>query len=54
MEQIARSATQEGWGYLDNSRYVLRDRDAKFCASFRTNWRRAALNRFGSLPGARI
>ena len=36
MEQIARSATQENWGYLDRCRYVLHDRDAKFCASFRT------------------
>jgi hypothetical protein len=31
MEQIARSATQETWGYLDGCRYVLHDRDTKFC-----------------------
>jgi hypothetical protein len=36
MEQIARSATQETWGYLHPCRYVLRDRDTKFCASFRS------------------
>ena len=36
MEQIARSATQETWGYLHPCRYVLHDRDAKFCASFRS------------------
>src|SRR6202140_2342810 len=36
MEQIARSATQETWGYLDGGRYVLHDRDTKFCASFRS------------------
>ena len=36
MEQIARSATQESWGYLDGRRYVLHDRDTKFCASFRS------------------
>ena len=36
IEQIARSATQENWGYLNRCRYVLHDRDAKFCASFRT------------------
>lgn len=36
MEQIARSATQETWGYLHSCRYVLRDRDTKFCASFRS------------------
>jgi putative transposase len=36
MEQIARSATQESWGYLQGCRYVLHDRDTKFCASFRS------------------
>ena len=36
MEQIARSATQESWGYLNRCRYVLHDRDTKFCASFRS------------------
>ena len=36
MEQIARRATQEGWGYLSGCRYVLHDRDKKFCASFRS------------------
>jgi putative transposase len=35
MEQIARSASQETWGYLHPCRYVLHDRDTKFCASFR-------------------
>ena len=36
MEQIGRSATQETWGYLQPCRYVLHDRDTKFCASFRS------------------
>ena len=36
MQQMARNATDEGWGYLDQRRYVLHDRDTKFCASFRT------------------
>ena len=36
MEQIGHSATQETWGYLDPCRYVLHDRDTKFCASFRS------------------
>jgi putative transposase len=36
MGQIARSATQENWGYLLSCRYVLHDRDTKFCASFRS------------------
>jgi len=34
MDQIGRSATQGTWGYLHPSRYVLHDRDTKFCASF--------------------
>src|SRR6266403_348850 len=34
MEQIARTATQETWGYLDRCRYVPHDRDTKFCGSF--------------------
>ena len=36
MQQIARSATQETWGYLYPCRYVLHDHDTKFCASFRS------------------
>ena len=36
MEQIGRTATQETWGYLHPCRYVLHDRDTKFCASFRS------------------
>jgi hypothetical protein len=36
MEQIARSATQESWGYLRPCRNVLHDRDSKFCESFRS------------------
>jgi hypothetical protein len=35
MDQIARTATQETLGYLHPCRYVLHDRDSKFCASFR-------------------
>ena len=34
MEQIARSATHQDWGYLHPRRYVLHDRDTKFCATF--------------------
>jgi hypothetical protein len=36
MERIGHSATQESWGYLHPCRYVLHDRDTKFCASFRS------------------
>jgi len=33
MEQMARNAIDEGSGYLRQHRYVLHDRDTKFCAS---------------------
>jgi len=36
MEQIGYSATQETWGYLHPCRYVLHDRDTRFCSSFRS------------------
>jgi hypothetical protein len=32
---MARNATDEGWGYLDQRHYALHDRDAKFCALVR-------------------
>jgi putative transposase len=35
MQQMARNATLEDWGYLHQCRYVLHDRDKKFCALFR-------------------
>jgi transposase InsO family protein len=35
MQQMARNAADESWGYLDQRRYALHDRDAKFCTSFR-------------------
>jgi hypothetical protein len=35
MEQRARNATMEEWGFLRGCRYLLHDRDTKFCASFR-------------------
>jgi putative transposase len=35
MQQMARNATDESWGYLDQRRYALQDRDAKRCPSFR-------------------
>jgi putative transposase len=39
MLQVARNATSDSGGYLQNRRYVLHDRDAKFCASFRKTLR---------------
>jgi len=35
MKQIARNVTSEEWGFLDNCRYLIHDRDAKYCKSFR-------------------
>jgi Homeodomain-like domain len=35
MEQVARNATMEGTGYLNKCRYLLHDRDRKFCPEFR-------------------
>jgi putative transposase len=35
MCQVARNATLEGLGYLNGCRYVLHDRDPRFCAEFR-------------------
>ena len=34
MQQMARNATLEQWGFLGNCRYLLHDRDSKFCSSF--------------------
>ena len=34
MQQIARNATLDPWGYLNHCRYVLHDRDPKFSALF--------------------
>jgi hypothetical protein len=35
MEQQARNATMEEWGFLRDCRYLLHDHDRKFCGSFR-------------------
>jgi len=32
---MARNATGEAWGFLDQRRYALHDRDTKFCPAFR-------------------
>lgn len=34
MQQMARNATLEQWGFLGNCQYLLHDRDSKFCSSF--------------------
>ena len=35
MDQMGRNVTMQKWGFLANSRYLLHDRDSKFCPSFR-------------------
>ncbi len=35
MMQIARNVTMEQWGFLENCRYLIHDRDTKFTDSFR-------------------
>jgi hypothetical protein len=35
MQQMARNASGESWGFLDQRRYALHDRDTKFCSQFR-------------------
>ena len=35
MEQVARNATMQDTGYLNGCRYLLHDRDQKFCRQFR-------------------
>ena len=34
MKQMARNLTLEQWGFMGNCRYLLHDRDGKFCPSF--------------------
>ncbi len=35
MAQIARNVTMHEWGFLGNCRYLIHDRDTKYCRSFR-------------------
>jgi hypothetical protein len=35
MKQIARNLTMDSWGFLENCRYLLHDRDTKYTRSFR-------------------
>jgi hypothetical protein len=35
MQQMARNATGDTWGFLEQRRYALHDRDTKFCSTFR-------------------
>ena len=35
MKQIPRNVTMDDWGFLNNCRYLIHDRDTKYCQSFR-------------------
>jgi hypothetical protein len=35
MKQVARNVTMDEWGFLENCRYLIYDRDTKFTSSFR-------------------
>jgi putative transposase len=35
VQQVARNVTMDEWGCLDECRYLIHDRDTKFCDSFR-------------------
>jgi hypothetical protein len=35
MQQMARNATGESWGFLDQRQHALHDRDTKFCSVLR-------------------
>src|SRR5580704_12560109 len=49
MEQQARNMTMEEWGYLRGCRYLLHDRDTKFCQSFRSE-----TGRIHAVPGSGV
>jgi len=35
MKQVARNLTMQDWGFLSGCRYLIHDRDSKFCEAFR-------------------
>jgi len=43
MQQVGRTTTQESWGHLHGYRYLLHDRDSKFCNSFRSMVRQSGV-----------
>ena len=36
MKQAATNVTMDGWGFLSGCRYLVIDRDTKYCAAFRS------------------
>jgi len=43
MKQVARNLTMADWGFLEGRRYVIFDRDSKYCESFRSILKAAGL-----------
>ena len=43
MKQIARNITMADWGFLSDCKYLIHDRDSKFCLSFRKILKEAGL-----------
>jgi hypothetical protein len=54
MRRMARNATGEDWGFLDQRQCVLHDRDTKLCPEFRATLAAGVLNRFNSRRAAQI
>jgi putative transposase len=52
MEQKARNGTMEDSGFLNNRRYLLHDRDRKYCQGFRDVIREAGIEPI-ALPRSR-
>jgi len=53
MRQVACNATFDGMGHLNDCRYVLHDRDAKFCPEFRETLAAAGVKGCDFLRAAR-
>src|SRR6187399_3273924 len=54
LEQMGRNVTWEGWGFLQDRRYLLHDRDAKFAIASETPSWRAESSRSNCRREARI
>jgi len=44
MKQVARNETMADWGLLENARFLIHDRDSKFCEAFRSILKRASVD----------
>ena len=54
MKQIARNVTMDEWGFLNNCRYLIHDRDTKYCQSVGRSSNPVMSKRFRSLHAVRI